>query len=179
MKTIDIKRLKQLITYDKSGFLLWRRRISPRDGTEHSVKTFNSRFAGKLALNCADKTGRKAGEIFNVPFRAHRVIWALHYGEWPKNVIDHINGDPSDNRIENLRDVSRSVNQKNMRRRCDTKNPHVGVQWRAEAGRYRARITIDGKFKSLGYFLTLDEAITARREAKAKYGFSPDHGERV
>jgi hypothetical protein len=47
---------------------------------------------------------------------AHRVAWALYYGSWPEHTIDHINRDPSDNRIENLRDVPQAVNNTNKSR---------------------------------------------------------------
>jgi hypothetical protein len=53
--------------------------------------------------------GRK-GSAF---FRAHRAIWALHFGDWPQQTLDHINRDRADNRIENLRDVSHQENQRN------------------------------------------------------------------
>jgi uncharacterized protein (DUF433 family) len=48
--------------------------------------------------------------------KAHRIAWVLHYGGWPDNVIDHINGVKTDNRIENLRDVPQSVNAKEARK---------------------------------------------------------------
>lgn len=49
----------------------------------------------------------------NTSIKLHRVAWFLYYGKWPEKCIDHINGDRSDNRIENLRDVSHSENSLN------------------------------------------------------------------
>ena len=46
-------------------------------------------------------------------YMAHRIAWALYYNKWPEHTIDHINRDGADNRIENLRDVPQSVNNKN------------------------------------------------------------------
>ena len=50
--------------------------------------------------------------IYDKPYRAHRVIWALVHGEWPEGQIDHINGVRDDNRLENLRVVTNQDNQK-------------------------------------------------------------------
>ena len=49
-------------------------------------------------------------------YPAHRLAWLMTYGDWPKEFIDHINGDPSDNRIANLREVTFSENLQNQRR---------------------------------------------------------------
>lgn len=51
--------------------------------------------------------------MFGNQYRMHRVAWALHYGEWPANQIDHINRDRSDNRIANLRDATSRENNAN------------------------------------------------------------------
>jgi len=139
------------------------------------MSTFNARYAGREAFTNSDKDGRRTGEIFCTPYKAHRVVWALHYGEWPKGEIDHINGDPSDNRICNLRDVPHSKNQKNLKRRYKSKKP-MGVQWRSDVGKWRARITVDGQFVSLGYFYEKEDAIKAREIAERRYGFGPSHG---
>lgn len=61
------------------------------------------------------KEGRVQIGIGGQHYRAHRLAWLHFYGKWPKHQIDHINGNPSDNRIVNLRDVTSSINHQNRR----------------------------------------------------------------
>ena len=98
----------------------------------------------------------------------HRIAWLYVYGCWPNNHIDHINGNPDDNSIENLRDVSRKVNLQNMRKA--TKSSKTGILGVSEsAGRFRASIRIDGKAKYLGSFDDAKTAHAAYIDAKRKY----------
>lgn len=96
----------------------------------------------------------------------HRVAWTLFHGEPPKQQIDHINGDKADNRIENLRDVSMSVNAQN-RRRPMTATGFLGVT-KHQAGRFQAQIRVGDKNHYLGLYDTPEEAhavyVAAKRE---------------
>jgi hypothetical protein len=68
-------------------------------------------------------------------YRAHRLAWLYFYGEWPKNDIDHINGDRTDNRIINLRDITRRQNLQNMEKHRNGKLPgatRVGEKWQSQ-----------------------------------------------
>lgn len=103
-------------------------------------------------------------------YAAHRVAWFLHYGSWPKNQIDHINGNPSDNRICNLRDVTGSVNMQNLRvPRRDGTSGYLGVTWNKQAKKWKAQIRVNGEKKFLGYFLDAKEAFEAYLNAKRKW----------
>jgi len=85
-------------------------------------------------------------------YTAHRVAWFLHYGEWPKQQIDHINGIRNDNRIENLRDVScRENGQNRIEHRCG-KLP--GTSYLIKNKKWQAQIQIKGKIVYLGIFKT-------------------------
>jgi hypothetical protein len=90
---------------------------------------------------------------------AHRVIWALHTGRWPEKVIDHINRQRADNRIENLRDVPVDVNLRN------NGNPRgtglLGVYLHSNGRAFYSRIKRGGRFEYLGIFKTVEEAHTA------------------
>jgi hypothetical protein len=103
---------------------------------------------------------------------AHRIAWLhLHGGELPE-VIDHINGNPSDNRIANLRASTHQLNLQNQRRaRADNKHSGLlGAAFHKASGRYRARIGMpDGRQKHLGLFDTAEQAHAAYIAAKRIY----------
>lgn len=112
-------------------------------------------------------------------FLAHRIAWLLHYGHWPKYTIDHIDGDGTNNKMENLRDVPIGENLKNTRKRkCNNidDNPYPGVSRRVRRKPWRVKIGVEGKVIYLGSFSTAEEAISAKKDAEKKYGFHPNHG---
>lgn len=90
-------------------------------------------------------------------YAAHTLIWMLNHGTTPKGVIDHINGIKTDNRIENLRDVTNAENIQNMRAPMKgNKSGYLGVC--SEGPRFRALITVNGKQERIGVFDTPEEA---------------------
>lgn len=101
---------------------------------------------------------------------AHRVAWYLYYSEWPKNLIDHINGDKHDNRIDNLRVASISENIANSILRRNNTSGYRGVS-KVRSGKWRACIRIHGKQTVLGLYITPEEAAEKYAEAAKKlYG---------
>jgi hypothetical protein len=120
------------------------------------------------------KTGEVAGYIrkddyigvwfAGVPHLAHRIAWLLHYGAFPEGMIDHINRVRDDNRIENLRIISRSGNAQN------TISPDTeGANWHKNNKRWTSKITIDRKTIHLGSFDTPEEAREAYLTAKRQH----------
>jgi hypothetical protein len=101
--------------------------------------------------------------------RCHRVAWAIHYNEQPPEVIDHINGVGTDNRIENLRAATFSQNKQNSRRYKNNKSGAHGVYWLAKEKRWVATISREGKTHSLGRFHSREEAIESRRIGEARF----------
>jgi hypothetical protein len=100
--------------------------------------------------------------------RAHRICWMLHHGRWPENQIDHINGNPADNRICNLREATNRQNCHNKHRPYKRSKSGVqGVHWDNERSKWRASIAVDYKSINLGRFDSMREAIEARDKAKA------------
>lgn len=98
----------------------------------------------------------------------HRVAWFKYYGKFPNGVVDHINGNPLDNRIENLRDIPQKINMQNQRSAMiDNATGMLGVS--KKGCRFRAQITVDQKKHYLGTFETPELAHTAYVEAKRKY----------
>lgn len=133
-------------------------------------------FTWKAARGCAPK-GSPAGAVMGngyisirvdgVRYLAHRLAWLLIHGAWPKGEIDHINGSRYDNRIENLRDVTRSLNQQNQTRaQSSNTTGALGVSKADAKGRFRARIFTNGKEHHLGTFKTVEEASQAYTSAK-------------
>lgn len=107
---------------------------------------------------------------------AHRVAWLLTYGEWPEEEIDHINGDRADNRIRNLRSVTRRGNSLNRKRNSNNSSGVCGVSFHKHSRRWAACIIINGKNVWLGRFKTIDEAVAVRKAAEREHGFHPNHG---
>ena len=84
-------------------------------------------------------------------------------------IIDHINGNPLDNRKCNLRIATPTQNNMNMKKRSDNISGYKGVGWQKKRNKWRARITINKKTIELGYFNTIEEAIKARQKAEEEY----------
>lgn len=100
---------------------------------------------------------------------AHRLAWAFTHGEFPQREIDHINGDRTDNRIANLRDVSRSVNNENLRgARSHNKSGLLGVSRRNWCSTFGAAIRVNGKRYHLGSFSSAEKAHEAYLTAKRR-----------
>lgn len=96
---------------------------------------------------------------------AHRIAWLIYFGHWPDGDIDHINGDRSDNRIINLRDVSRTINLQNRRSPQSTNaTGYLGVH--RDKRRYVAQIKTPDRNIRIGTFRTPEEAHAAYINAK-------------
>ena len=99
-------------------------------------------------------------------YSTHRLIWLLVYGEWPENDIDHIDRDRMNNRLENLRAVTRTENNHNHGVHKNNSSGYPGVSLFKRDKKYRAQIRINGKCISLGLYITAEEAFTAHMLAK-------------
>jgi hypothetical protein len=105
-------------------------------------------------------------------YMAHRLAWLYVYGSWPNQLIDHINGIKTDNRIANLRDVSNQLNQQNQKGpRADNKLGYMGVSFSKQNFKnpYRVDIRYGGRQHFLGRFPTPEEAHATYLNAKRKY----------
>lgn len=107
----------------------------------------------------------------------HRVIWQIHHGEIPPGLrIDHINGNRTDNRIENLRTVSITDNNRNAKLQHLNRSGIHGVYFLKKSSSFRVTIGVDGKCLTLGHFKCFLDAAAARKSAELWYGFHPNHG---
>lgn len=105
---------------------------------------------------------------------AHRIGWFLTYGAWPGE-IDHKNRNPSDNRIENLREVTHQQNIINRKLQSNNKTGLRGISWDQNRKKWRAAIGINGRTTTIGRYKTKSEAQTAYfQKAKEIHGiFNP------
>lgn len=179
MNRVDIEVLRSLLEYDPgSGVLTWKHRPREMFNSDRIWKTWNSRWAGKEAFTSVTKLGYREGRIFRKGFLAHRVSWALFHGCWSDVYIDHINGDPFDNRIENLREVNNQENLRNSGLYSTNKSGVTGVSFSTDRRKWIADIRVDNKTIPLGRFSSFKDAVCARKQAELEYGFHKNHGSR-
>jgi hypothetical protein len=172
--------LLKLLRYEpETGKLYWRERTpemfagAERTNT-HQANVWNSSNAGQEAFT-ARTQGYLHGTIFGSKVRAHRVIWKMDRGTDPE-FIDHIDGDRANNRLANLRSVSRQINAMNSALRNDNKIGIPGITYDEQYGSWRARIAKEGRIILLGSYRTKTEAVAARKAAEGRLGFHPNHG---
>jgi hypothetical protein len=108
----------------------------------------------------------------------HRLIFVYMEGVEPEEDVDHINGDRSDNRWENLRKVSRRENLRNAGLRTDNNSGVIGVCFSKSHNKWIANISSDSKRINIGNFDTKEEAIKAREEYEKLLNYHPNHGKR-
>jgi hypothetical protein len=163
--------LKKLLRCDPAaGKLYWRKRPREFFKSNRDWLAWNTLYAGKEALITVSNTGHLRGKLFDRTYWAHRVIWKMATGR-EATFIDHINGNPVDNRLPNLRDVSHAENMRNRSLRKHNKTGYAGVHYKGN--RWHAGIRGGGRQLHLGSFKTREEAIAARKSAEAKYGYMP------
>lgn len=138
------------------------------------------RWIARPFRNSRRRAGEFAGHISRygyrlisqsgVAYQEHRLVWFVHHGYYPDLEIDHIDGDKLNNKICNLREVTRIVNQQNRHSaQSNNKTKLLGTSFHAKVGKYRAVIEVDGKHKHLGYFDTAEEAHSVYIETKRKF----------
>lgn len=147
----DVKRLFEY----RDGLLYWK--ISFR-GTK------KGELAGTLRAD-----GYRQVTINSTAYMHHRLVFLYHHGYMPENKVDHINRVKSDNRIENLREVSNSCNTINSKNRDGTSSGVRGVYF--ESGKWRARIKARGTVQHLGFTEDFMEAVCLRLAAEQCLGW--------
>jgi len=179
---IDPGTLRCLLDYDPdTGSFVWNSRTPEMfkasfHTAKHNCAVWNAKHAGKSALRTLDGNGYFVGAIFDKQLLAHRVAWAVYYGMWPAEEIDHINGNRSDNRIKNLRSVTHQENGQNSSRPAHNTSGVTGVSWHKRDKVWRAFIKVDGQYKHIGSFGDFDSAVDARKAAERDCEFHPNHG---
>lgn len=179
---VSISVLREMFDLDSlTGVIRWRiRPIShfkdtPRRTAAHSMNRTNSAYAGRVAFTSKHQLGYLRAELGGKLWQAHRVAFALHNGRFPVGDVDHINGDPRDNRPENLRETTHEVNMRNSARRADNKSGHPGVYFDPRCRKWIADLRAANP-RYLGSFDSFEEALAVRRAAQQKLGFHENHG---
>ena len=146
------------------------------NGTDFVWKYTRGRAKQGAVAGFKNKNGYRQIGINGKQYYIHRLVWLWHHGEFPTHEIDHISGDITDNRIENLRTVTHQENGCNTKLRNDNTSGHQGVSWCKITSKWFAYIWQDGKRADLGRYIELDDAIEVRQVAEIEYGFHANHG---
>ena len=150
---MDRSYLMDCLCYDcESGIFTWKIKKSGSKGINNAAGGSNGRYM-RIVVN-----GKK--------FYAHRLAWLFHYGDYQSGIIDHINGNKTDNRICNLRDVSYSTNGLNRHNQANNKSGSIGVSFSNTRNRWVARIVRNRIVTHIGYFTKKEDAISAYESKK-------------
>ena len=150
------KELKCALSYNKStGIFLWK------------IKANKNTIIGELA-GCVRHDGYIILTVNKERYLAHRLAWLYVYGEIPSFSLDHINNNPSDNRIKNLRAASFSENGCNSKIPCTNTSGIKGVDFYKPGRKWRARIIHRGRTYNLGYHADIEKAAEAVRIGRLK-----------
>jgi len=147
------ERIRELLHYDAStGCFTWR-------------VSRGTRRAGTVA-GWRHSTGYWYIRIDGADYKLHRIAWVYVYGEAPAGFLDHIDRNPSNNRINNLREATHGENQQNKKAYANSLTGVKGVGWNKRMKKWRARIQHEGRIVLLGCFSSMQEAIDARKAAE-------------
>lgn len=140
--------LNEMFSY-KDGNLYWK--YTHKNGVQEGALAGSKR--GKYKIVSLNKKN----------YLLHRIIYIMHYGHIPSRLqVDHIDINKENNKIENLRLVTKQENAFN-------RNDQKGYYYVSSRGNYRSRIIVDNKTISLGSYLLEEDARSAYLEAKEKY----------
>lgn len=153
-------RLKELFNYDSATGVFTR------------IKTTSSRAMKGFIAGSVSSHGYLRIRIDGRVYFAHRLAWLYEFGEFPRGIMDHINGDRKDNRIINLRQASLSQNGFNRRMQSTNKSGVKGVSWSNRDNKWRAVIMHEGKSINVGYFTEKNAAADAIEKKRSEL-----HGE--
>ena len=183
---------KVIITCDTHGDFILRASKHTADG--HGCKKCTKRTASDVSYNAETgllvctksgaflyaprSDGYLTGEVDGITMLLHRLAWEIYHNKKIPNglQIDHVNGVRDDNRICNLRLVSRSGNMRNRATPKNNTSGQIGVHYSKGEDRWIARIGVKGRKVAIGAFIEKSDAIAARKLAEAEYGFHKNHG---
>lgn len=155
--------LKEYLSYDAiTGHLTW-------------IKKPSSRTVIRSRAGTLRKDGYRSIALLGGKWQEHHIIWCLVTGEYPTHQLDHINQVRDDNRINNLREVTKAENARN-RARGESLLDEAGIWYCKRRQRYVAEITLNGKKVYQKTFIDINQAIEERRAKAEELGFHDNHG---
>ena len=164
---ITQEELRKLLHYNSiTGVFKWRKSGKGRQ---------NGLIAGNIFKNNYGKTYVQIS-IDNKKYYAHRLAWLYMLGEFPKNQIDHADGNGSNDTWINMSEATHQENSRNQRLSVRNTSGCTGVSWDKKQEKWKSSIKANGKSITLGHFPDKNDAIKARKDAEKKYGFHPNHG---
>ena len=165
--------LRKLLRYEPdTGRLFWLERPPEMFSSHRACNAWNARFSGKESFITLDTKGYCMGGILNKSYRLHRIAFTIYHGFWPYALIDHVDGNKTNNKIQNLREATASQNSCNRKATINGKSKFLGVYWHSHDKRWRAKLKSNGKQFHLGNFTCEIKAAKAYDAAAIKF-----HGE--
>jgi len=158
--------IKECLDYNpETGTFFWRIRPISHFKDLRRQRIFNRVYAGKPCGHL-NKQGYLVIRVAGFLCKAHRLAWLYVHGAMPKELLDHINRNRSDNRICNLREASPTLNAQNASIRVDNTSGVTGVSWHKVTNKWTVQISKRGKPTHIGVFATIEEAKIARLQAE-------------
>lgn len=166
---LEYREALKLFRYDyETGVLYWRWRVNSR-----VPKTLEAGMQRK-----SNSDGYLNVHVQGRLYPAHRIVMLMCYGFYGEGLeVDHINHVRNDNRLCNLRFVTRSENSKNQSVSSKSTTGVTGVYFSKSRNKFIAQIKVNRQVHYLGCYNTLEEVTEARRQADRKYKFNNNHGE--
>lgn len=149
-------RLKQLLNYD------------PETGVFRYACARPKVRVGAVAGHTHAGHGYRQIKLDGKLYLAHRLAWLYVHGEWPTDLLDHINRNRVDNRLANLRLSDKYLNRQNTNTPANNTSGAKGVTWNKTLNKWHARLSLHGKRYHVGWFLDKDAAVAARHAAEVQ-----------
>lgn len=157
---LSAREARRLLDYDPlTGAMRWK--IWPRTGRPNGRE-----------IRATNAQGYRVVTVGGRQYRVHRVAWLVTYGVWPKELLDHVNGIRTDNRLINLREANRAENNRNRGMSRNNTTGFKGVIFCRDRNKWQAKIYRNNKAVHLGRFNSPQEAYAAYCKASREY-----HGE--
>lgn len=176
--------LLEALSYDETtGVFTWKQRPLHHFKNADSQARINKLFAGRVA-GCVGPMGYVALGLKGITWRAHRLVWFYMTGIWPNHLIDHIDGDRTNNAWANLRRATARENQGNRMVQVNNTSGFKGVVLNKRLEKsgnkcWQARIYINRRMVRLGHFATPEEASNAyMKAAREHFGEHAAKGDR-
>lgn len=153
MTTLTQEEAHRLFEY-RGGVLYWKERPKCSRKAKGDMTAGTQTTGGYLQVTVAQKK-----------YYVHQIVFLMQHGFIPE-IVDHIDGDTSNNKIENLRASNKSLNACNSKHRVDNTSGHKGVTWGKVCKKWMARVQVNGRGIHLGVFEDFELACFVADEAR-------------